>query len=62
MREVEKKAKILCDLGVGGERGRVFSADGIIGALSATDYKDPEKILVLDNGKADKGVRIVEPE
>ena len=61
-RETEKKAKILCDLGVGGERGRVFSVDGIIGALSATDWKDAEKILVLDDGKEDKGIRLVETE
>lgn len=32
-------------LGVGGERGRVFSADGISSCLSATDYKDPVKVV-----------------
>lgn len=31
-------------LGVGGERGRVFSADGISSCLSVTDYKDPVKV------------------
>jgi len=36
---------VLTDLGVGGQRGRVFDTHGIIGALSATDYKDPPKIL-----------------
>ena len=45
-----KKLKILCDLGVGGERGRVFCRKHIIGALSSTDYKDPPKaIKLLDN-------------
>lgn len=45
-----KKLKILCDLGVGGERGRVFCRKQIIGALSSTDYKDPPKaIKLLDN-------------
>lgn len=37
---------ILADLEVGGQRGRVHSPDGIIAALSATDYKDPPKVLV----------------
>lgn len=37
------------DLGVGGQRGRVFSTNGIVGCLSATDYKDPPKILQVGN-------------
>lgn len=37
------------DLGVGGQRGRVFSINGIVGCLSATDYKDPPKILQVGN-------------
>ena len=37
------------DLGVGGQRGRVFSTSGIVGCLSATDYKDPPKILQVGN-------------
>ena len=37
------------DLGVGGQRGRVFSINGIAGCLSATDYKDPPKILQVGN-------------
>lgn len=32
-------------LGVGGERGRVFLDDGISSCLSATDYKDPVKVV-----------------
>lgn len=37
------------DLGVGGQHGRVFSINGIVGCLSATDYKDPPKILQVGN-------------
>ena len=37
------------DLGVGGQRGRVFSTNGIVGCLSVTDYKDPPKILQVGN-------------
>ena len=37
------------DLGVGGQRGRVFSTNGIVGCLSATDCKDPPKILQVGN-------------
>ena len=50
---------IVCDLGVGGQRGRVFSPEGIIGALSATDYKDPPKALVYEysNSRSDGGLR-----
>lgn len=39
--------KILTDLEVGGQRGRVLSPDGIATTLSATDYKDPPKVLVM---------------
>lgn len=31
--------------GTGGQRGRVFSPNGCIAALSATDYKDAQKII-----------------
>ena len=37
------------DLGVRGQRGRVFSTNGIVGCLSATDCKDPPKILQVGN-------------
>lgn len=30
----------------GGQRGRVFDPKGIIGCLTATEYKDPQKILI----------------
>ena len=39
---------VLCDLKVEGERGRVFAEYSIIGALSATDWKDAPKILVRE--------------
>ena len=49
---------IMCDLEVGGQRGRVFNPDGIIGTLSATDYKDPPKALVYEdrNSRSDGGL------
>lgn len=31
-----------------GQRGRVFNPNGIIGTLSATDYKGAEKVLVKE--------------
>ena len=37
---------IVAHTGTGGERGRIMSPDGITVALSATDYKDPPKVLV----------------
>ena len=37
--------RVMCDLGVGGQRGRVFSPNGVCPTLSGTDYKDPIKIL-----------------
>ena len=45
----EPVMRTVCDLGVGGQRGRVFSTNGIVGCLSATDYKDPPKILQVGN-------------
>ena len=36
---------IVAHTGTGGERGRIMSPDGISVALSATDYKDPPKVL-----------------
>ncbi len=40
------RIKVLADLEVGGQRGRVLSPNGIAVTLSATDYKDPPKIVV----------------
>ncbi len=40
------KVKILCDLGVGGQKGLVYGIGGVCSALTATQYKDPHKIVV----------------
>ena len=49
--------------GTGGERGRIMSPDGISVALSATDYKDPPKVLVEEkvNGRQNNRSRLTEP-
>ena len=39
------KVKTLCDLGVGGERGRIIFRGGCAATLSGTEYKDPQKVL-----------------
>ena len=41
----EKKIKVMCDLGVGGERGRVMDYDGCATAITGTEYKDPQKVI-----------------
>lgn len=48
---------IVAHTGTGGERGRIMSPDGISVALSATDYKDPPKVLVEEkvNGRRKRG-------
>lgn len=46
--DISSQCIVLCDLGVGGQRGRVFSMNGVIGSLSATDYKDPPKVMVYE--------------
>jgi hypothetical protein len=40
-----KRLIVLCDLGVGGERGRVLHRKGLATAVTATEYKDPMKVL-----------------
>ena len=40
----KKRLFIIADLGVGGERGRIFKGFSI-GTISATEYKDPEKVI-----------------
>lgn len=39
------------NLGVGKQRGEVYSTNGILACESATQYKDPLKILVKENEK-----------
>lgn len=43
----------LGNLGVGGERGVVYGTDGISCCQSATQYKDPYKVMEI--GYLDKG-------
>ena len=54
---------IVAHTGTGGERGRIMSPDGISVALSATDYKDPPKVLVEEkvNGRQNNRSRLAEP-
>ena len=47
-----KEIKALCDLEVGGQKGIVYYPFGICSALTATQYKDPHKVLLKKNGKA----------
>ena len=42
---MEKKIVILCELGVGGEKGRVIGGGGIMPTITATCYKDPLKVV-----------------
>lgn len=41
----KRKIIVLCDLGIGGERGRVMSGGGISPAITGTEYKDPQKVV-----------------
>ena len=49
-----KKLRLLGNLGVGGERGDVFSINGICPSQSATQYKDAIKILVFMSATSTK--------
>lgn len=40
---VQKKIIVRCDLGVGGERGRVIK--GVSTSITATEHKDPLKVI-----------------
>ena len=44
-----ERTKPCCDLEVGGQRGVVYQTDGVLPCESATQYKDPTKILELKN-------------
>ena len=52
--------KYLCDLGVGGQKGIVYYPFGICSALTATQYKDPHKILIRHK-KKDKTQIVLNP-
>lgn len=49
-----KKLKLLGNLGVGGERGDVFSMNSICPSQSATQHKDAIKILVYMSAMSTK--------
>lgn len=40
-----KQLIILCDLSVGGERGRVFGKNGIMPSVTATEWKYSMKVI-----------------
>lgn len=40
-----KRIIVMCDLEVGGESGRVLFGGGIASAVTATEYKDPMKVI-----------------
>ena len=42
---LNKRLIVLCDLGVGGERGRVFAPQSNAPAVTATEYKDAMKVV-----------------
>lgn len=42
---MEKKIRVMFELDVGGQKGRVFDRSKSIGTISATDYKDPPKVI-----------------
>lgn len=48
------KLIIVGHLGVGGQRGYVFRPDGVCPCLSATQYKDPTKIVANDESNTDR--------
>jgi len=46
--------KLIGNIGVGGERGDVFIPTGYSPCLSATQYKDPVKVLTVEIYEDDK--------
>lgn len=45
LENIGKKIVIVGDLRVGGERGRIIHRKGVATSLSATEYKDPQKVI-----------------
>ena len=50
----EKGNKKNYSYGSGGQKGWVYSIDGIMGTLPASQYKDPPKILILHKSENKK--------
>lgn len=42
----ENKIERLAHIGVGGQKGCIYSANGCSPSLTATQYKDPTKIII----------------
>ena len=47
------RIRVMCDLEVGGERGRVHYRKGLNPAISATEHKDPIKVIKKHEEKND---------
>ena len=45
-KEKDNEIKKLAHIGAGGQKGWIYSVDGIAGTLPASQYKDPTKILI----------------
>ena len=45
-KEKNNEIKKLAHIGTGGQKGWIYSVDGIVGTLPASQYKDPYKILI----------------
>ena len=41
----EKQIEVVGHSGTGGQRGDIYSPNGLMSCLSATDYKQPKQIL-----------------
>ena len=48
---------VLADIGVGGQRGMIYSTQGICPCQSATQYKDAIKVLVYGKKKQDPNLQ-----
>lgn len=42
---IEGKINVVGHLPTGGQRGRVYDSNGILGTLTATEFKDPSKVI-----------------
>lgn len=42
---IEGKINVVGQLPTGGQRGRVYDSNGILGTLTATEFKDPSKVI-----------------
>lgn len=54
---MEKRIKIIGDIEVGGERGRIMDRGGQSVSMTSTDYKDPAKVVKMLKG-SDKRTRL----